>query len=415
MKVLWLSNLLPSIFTQSKVFIGGWQDSLERIVLRNKEIQLAVAFNVSSPQEEKIIDGVRYFPLYSRLSWLEKQKSRISAYPLVEKSIQQAIKIIEAYQPDLIQVFGTEFGFGMLQKYTDIPVVIHIQGAMIPYDNAKNPPGYNEYTYFKAVKGNPFRILNHSLLIAFRNSRVKMEREVWKYVRYYMGRTNWDYAVSNVLHPNREYFHVEEALRPEFLSEEHKWKLYVNKDKIRLISIGCSTLWKGLDMMLKTARLLYQMGIEFVWNVVGKMPNEYRILVEYQERITFKESGINILGMTPPGKLVELLCNSDIYVHTAYAENSPNSICEAQAIGLPIVSTNVGGIPSLVHNGIDGILVPANDPFQMANAIYELSKDQERMKLYSYNSYVCAHQRHNEERIGEQLFNCYESIIDSKI
>ena len=74
------------------------------------------------------------------------------------------------------------------------------------------------------------------------------------------------------------------------------------------------------------------------------------------------------------------MCQSTMYVHTAYIENSPNSICEAQIIGMPIISTMVGGIATLVRNGIDGDLLPANDPWLLANAIVELSKDKDRMK-----------------------------------
>ena len=87
-----------------------------------------------------------------------------------------------------------------------------------------------------------------------------------------------------------------------------------------------------------------------------------------------------------PEKLIDIMCDSTMYVHTAYIENSPNSICEVQLVGMPIVSTMVGGILTLVRNGEDGDLLPANDPWQIANAIIELSKDKVRMMRYSKNS-----------------------------
>ena len=54
--------------------------------------------------------------------------------------------IIEEYKPDLIQVFGTEWPFGLISKYTNIPTVVHIQGSMVPYNNAMFPPGYSLFT-----------------------------------------------------------------------------------------------------------------------------------------------------------------------------------------------------------------------------------------------------------------------------
>ena len=106
-----------------------------------------------------------------------------------------------------------------------------------------------------------------------------------------------------------------------------------------------------------------------------------------------------------------MLSNATIYVHTAYIENSPNAICEAQYIGLPIVSTNVGGIASLVKDGVEGVLVPANDPWQMANEIVELANDDFRMKLYSENNRKHAHLRHDEQNILKQLLECYQNVL----
>lgn len=60
---------------------------------------------------------------------------------------------------------------------------------------------------------------------------------------------------------------------------------------------------------------------------------------------------------------------------------------------------------------MDGILVAANDPWQMADAIIELSKDKERMKRYSESSKQLALARHNDERIKEQLLDCYHQIV----
>lgn len=78
-----------------------------------------------------------------------------------------------------------------------------------------------------------------------------------------------------------------EALRPAFLTDNWSCNSQT-KGKIRLISTGCSTLWKGLDMMLKTAKELKRLNIDFEWNVCGKMPNDHLMVVEYHEQCTFE-------------------------------------------------------------------------------------------------------------------------------
>jgi glycosyltransferase involved in cell wall biosynthesis len=61
-----------------------------------------------------------------------------------------------------------------------------------------------------------------------------------------------------------------------------------------------------------------------------------------------------------------------IFINTTNIDNTPVSVLEALALGLPVVSTNVGGIPFLINNGINGILVENNDEQAMANAIIKL-------------------------------------------
>lgn len=412
MKILCFNRSCPAKYKETHgALLGGWQDSLERIIKDNTSVELYIAFKGNG--DIKVIDKVTYIPLNIHLSKIEKIKNQFTWEIDSSKLIQQAIQIINQYQPDIIHVFGTEWPFGLIAQYTNIPVVVHVQGAISPYYNAKYPPGYNISTYIAAMKGNIARYLWHFIQTTKQKSREKMEKKIFEHVKYYMGRTCWDKAVTKVCNPERVYFHVDEALRPAFIEGVNHWTLNEkNSSKLRLVTIGCSTLYKGLDMMIKTATQLKNLGIEFEWNVIGHMPNEFRMMVEYKEKKKFKDCNINILGFQSPEFISELLCNSSMYVHTAYIENSPNSLCEAQIMGVPIVSTNVGGISSLVSDGIDGVLIPANDPYRMAFEIAELFADKERMEKYSTKGMERAKERHNPQNIARDLLNCYNTIIN---
>ena len=78
-----------------------------------------------------------------------------------------------------------------------------------------------------------------------------------------------------------------------------------------------------------------------------------------------------------PGKLTrqEWMAKAkdySVFINTTNFDNTPLSVIEAMALGLPVVSTNVGGIPYLIENDVDGILVEPNDSIQMAQAIRNL-------------------------------------------
>jgi len=81
-------------------------------------------------------------------------------------------------------------------------------------------------------------------------------------------------------------------------------------------------------------------------------------------------------------------------------------------LGVPIVSTNVGGISTLLDG--NGKLVPANDPWQMANAILDLAKNKEKMIRFSQMGKKIAFKRHSPSLIKKQLLNCYLSILENK-
>ncbi len=410
MKILWFEVTEPSAYVLDKPPIGGWQDSLERIVRTVPEIELTIAFVSEESSEVKVIDGVTYVPI--KVEWTRKERIFGKHWDLyVKKVIPEAKRIVEAYKPSLIQVFGTEWPLGQIAAYTDVPVVIHIMGAIVPYNNANYPPGYSFMDSFARNCCHPKKLLG--LWMSERDSKnwEEWERKTWKLVKYYMGRTQWDCSLSNVMHPGRKYFHVEEALRTDFFIGEDKWKLPHEGEKLKLISTGCSSYWKGPDMLLKVANILKCLDVNFEWKVAGNMNPSIMRDVENHEGVSFEDCNVDIIGFKKPSELMGILCNSTIYVHTAYIENSPNSICEAQCLGLPVVSTNVGGIASLVRNDADGILVAANDPWQMVDAILRLWKDKELMKSMSERSSAFALKRHNDENIKQQLLFCYNSIL----
>lgn len=413
MKVLWFECTIPGRYKNDGAVLGGWQDSLETIVREIPDINLTIAFEASTDNTEKNIDGVRYIPLSLKYTSKEKKETEQSWDVIAQKTVEQSLRIIDNVQPDIIHIFGTEWAYGLIAEHANIPVVIHIQGAIIPYNNADLPPRYSIFDIIRdeGIK-RPFAMYKAWKRHKHELSRENIERRIWKAVSNYMGRTEWDKGLSAVMHPDRRYYHVDEALRPQFLTSENLWHVPAD-GKIRLLSTGIISFRKGIDMMLKVAEILKTLNVDFEWHIAGILPPDFVRIVERKEGRSFRDVNITVHGFLQGDDVFKLLSQSTIYVHTAYAENSPNSICEAQCIGVPVISTNVGGISTLVHDREDGILVPANDPWSMAYQIIELSKDKTRMADYSARARKRALERHNPENIKTQLIECYNSLLRS--
>lgn len=84
---------------------------------------------------------------------------------------------------------------------------------------------------------------------------------------------------------------------------------------------------------------------------------------------------IEIVGGVPKAEVPAWMDKADILLNTTNVDNTPVSLIEAMASGLCIVSTNVGGIPALVHDGQEGLLVPAEDAGRMAEAVVRVMEE----------------------------------------
>ncbi len=82
--------------------------------------------------------------------------------------------------------------------------------------------------------------------------------------------------------------------------------------------------------------------------------------------------GVTFTGRVDNHAMAQLYRNADIMLNCSLVDNMPNSVLESLACGVPVISTNVGGVPYLVEDGRTALLVPAAAPEQMAQAILRL-------------------------------------------
>jgi glycosyltransferase involved in cell wall biosynthesis len=94
---------------------------------------------------------------------------------------------------------------------------------------------------------------------------------------------------------------------------------------------------------------------------------------------------VNFKGKLSKEDWCRLAIDNDIFINTTHFDNMPVSVMEAMALGLPLVSTNVGGIPYLVSNNENAILVNDNDVEQMTTSILDLISDKEKAFNMSQN------------------------------
>jgi len=94
---------------------------------------------------------------------------------------------------------------------------------------------------------------------------------------------------------------------------------------------------------------------------------------------TARELGVaDRLKLPGPAKKSDVparLAEADVFINTTEVDNVPISVLEAMACGLCVVSTDVGGIPYLIEDSHNGLLVPRDDPEAMASAVARIVTD----------------------------------------
>jgi glycosyltransferase involved in cell wall biosynthesis len=225
-----------------------------------------------------------------------------------------------------------------------------------------------------------------------------------------MGRTEWDKSVSKLLSPHSKYYYCSEVLRPEFIESKDRWNPKDRGHKI-IVSTISSPLYKGGDVILTTAQLLKNAKIDFEWSVIGA--SNFKS-IEQKIGIMAKDVNVILNGTLSAKVLKERLLNADVFVHPSYIDNSPNSICEAQFLGLPVISTNVGGISSLIPSDDYGLLFPANDPYRACSLIMSILNNKKLSLKISANSRSLAEKRHDQTTIISDLITTYKRITDNE-
>jgi len=229
----------------------------------------------------------------------------------------------------------------------------------------------------------------------------------------FAGRTEWDASISSLLNPRSKYFKVNRILKPVFY--ESFWdNINPNKGSLRIHTTTSNSFYKGFEIISEAAYLLQRSGYNVEWNIAGILANDWSVRAAKKKlKNRYGEGCFVFKGKISAQELVESMLASDLYVSASHIENSPNSVAEAQLIGMPCIATGVGGTATYIEHNISGIIVPPGDPYALAGAIKEIYENNEKRKSLSRNARNIAAIRHKKSQIKQDILKAYAEIIAS--
>lgn len=417
-KVLWFSINSVQYNSQGDkpISSGGWIESLLRVVSSHNDLDLGIAFLTSDKNAaERKIGEVTYIPMFVGFNKIEQMRNMYTYASYDKKTIEKYLEVVNKFNPDIIHAFGSEWNFGLLKSLVKIPLIIHMQGFWPEYLNSAFPPGWSRREHCWERWYKPTSVIHRMMLEHKSKERAQREEKILSINEYYFGRTRWDKALVRLYNPNAKYYFCSEALRNAFIFEKRKWQYDENARIVNILTTGAGHALKGFDLILKTAKLLKEHAcFDYKWYLCGQTSNNMRY---FEKKTNIKCNDVNVfpLGLCTAEKIKEMQLQSTLYVHTAYIDNSPNAICEAQYLGLPIISTNVGGIPSLFDDSYpQDMLIATNDPYFLSSKIIEIHDDTEKLENMANLNYSIAHKRHDDEGIYTSLLSAYKEMFNQE-
>lgn len=171
---------------------------------------------------------------------------------------------------------------------------------------------------------------------------------------------------------------------------------------------------KNPVIILSTGRLARQKGFKYLISAAAEIvkthPNVYFFLaghgkLQSELRKQIKQLGLEkrfiLLGFIE--NIHPLLKSADIFVFSSLYEGMPNSILEAMAHGLPVVSTNVNGISELIENGVNGYMVKPGKTDELTTALDNVIRDKEKIKRVGANARHFVSQNFAVQKMVENL------------
>lgn len=349
MKVLWITNIMMPPLAKAKALpvpaIGGWMySSLKRLFTQN-DIEMAVATVYNGKlYDTSCIDNIKYY-----LIPLDGKKA-VEYNPGIEAYWH---RIHDEFHPDVVHIHGSEYPHGLAYINACGPsgVVVSIQGLISVYTRY-----YASGIAFSDTKKTTFRdkIRRDGILRGQKSfeKRGRFEIELLSHVNHIIGRTEWDKAHAWAINPKAQYHHCGETLRDSFYN--HRW-VYEKCEPHSIFVSQASYPIKGVHMLFEALPLIlhhypdtkvYVAGYDSTVAPWWRIGSYGKYLKKMIARLGISEH-IEFTGTLNEEDMCNRYLKSNVFVCCSAIENSPNSLGEAQLLGMPYVASFVGGVPEI--------------------------------------------------------------------
>ncbi len=198
-----------------------------------------------------------------------------------------------------------------------------------------------------------------------------------------------------------------------------KFKFRIRKRNIgedfRLLTVARLVEVKGVEYALRALAILLPKIPRLRYQIAGDGPKRQQL--ESLSRQLGLSDTVQFLGTVSQEQAAALYERAHVFVLPSIVtdageeEGQPVVLIEAQASGLPVIATAIGGIPESLDDGKSGILVPPKDPEALARAILSLASQTENWGRMGYAGRAHVEKRFDLDRLNDELVETYRKVL----
>lgn len=186
------------------------------------------------------------------------------------------------------------------------------------------------------------------------------------------------------------------------------------KNNFQILSVGYLIERKGFEYLIKSMKFIIE-DTNAKLKILGSGPLEEKLNSLIKELKL--EEVVDIVKNVSDEDLLKLYNTSDIFVLPSIVDSQGNTeglgvvLLEAMACGLPVIGSNVGGIPDIIENMETGLLVPQKNEHELYKSIINLISDKNLRKKLAENGYLKVKENFSWEKISEKYIKIYVKIM----
>jgi glycosyltransferase involved in cell wall biosynthesis len=409
MKILWFSNkslLMNSTDTRT----GSWLDATAEGLIQTRHIELGNVTNGNVSQIEKnCSDGLEQWTVPSHNRHFTK-----NSFPY----LQEIIRVVEEFSPDVIHVWGTEAAWGLLtaRKYIEVPSVLDMQGFSAAIAKVYHGGlSISEQLACAGIKD----ILKGSMIFQEAKKFQKrgvIEEEIIKGQQFIIVQSDWIKAQVRKINRSCNLFDSTRLLRSPFY---HAKKWQPPNNNIVFCSAAYPSPFKGLHVALRAISILKKSIPNIELRIAGTLQKpglRQDGYIRWLNRLIDASdihSNVVWLGGLNATEIIAEMLNSAVMVLPTFIENCSNTLQEAMMIGIPVVASYVGGLPSLARDEESILFFPPGDDIMCAYQISRIISDPILVKRISDYSRKIAQKRKDRQTISNNQIEIYNQVISA--